>query len=115
MMLSSANRREDAARCRELGVASYLTKPIRQSTLLDAIMTALGASASVEDRAAAAPAGAAAGAGRRTLRLLLAEDNAVNQRLAVSLLEKRGHQVVVVGNGREALAALTTASRSTPS
>ena len=43
MMLSSANRREDAARCRELGVASYLTKPIRQSTLLDAIMTALGA------------------------------------------------------------------------
>ena len=57
MMLSSANRREDAARCRELGVDSYLTKPIRQSTLLDAIMTTLGASASVEDRAA--------GAGRR--------------------------------------------------
>ena len=44
MMLSSANRREDAARCRELGVATYLTKPIRQSTLLDAIMTALGPS-----------------------------------------------------------------------
>ena len=39
MMLSSANRREDAARCRELGVAAYLTKPVRQSTLLDAIMT----------------------------------------------------------------------------
>jgi CheY-like chemotaxis protein len=106
MMLSSTNRREDAARCRELGVDSCLTKPIRQSTLLDAIMTALGASASVEDRAAAAPAGAAAGAGRRKLRLLLAEDNAVNQRLATSLLKKRGHQVVVVGNGREALNAL---------
>ena len=45
MMLSSADRREDAARCRELGVAAYLTKPIRQSTLLDAIMTALGSSA----------------------------------------------------------------------
>ena len=44
--------------------------------------------------------------GGRPLRLLLAEDNAVNQRLAVSLLEKRGHQVVVAGNGREALAAL---------
>ena len=105
MMLSSANRREDAARCRELGVSTYLTKPIRQSTLLDAIMTSLGASASVEDHAATAADRPAPAAGAR-LRLLLAEDNAVNQRLAVSLLEKRGHQVVVAGNGREALAAL---------
>jgi PAS domain S-box-containing protein len=106
MMLSSANRREDAGRCRELGVAAYLTKPVRQSTLLDAIMTTLGPSASVENGAGPAAAHAAPGEGRRTLRLLLAEDNAVNQRLAVSLLEKRGHQIVVVGNGREALAAL---------
>jgi CheY-like chemotaxis protein len=107
MMLSSANRHEDAARCRELGVASYLTKPVRQSTLLDAIMTSLGRSASAFDRIA--PAGLAdpvSGGGRRALRLLLAEDNAVNQRLAVSLLQKRGHQVVVVGNGREAVAAI---------
>ncbi len=106
MMLSSANRREDAARCRELGVAAYLTKPIRQSTLLDAIMTALGSSASVADRDRRGGPSGAAREGRRTLRLLLAEDNAVNQRLAVRLLEKRGHQVVVAGNGREALAAL---------
>ena len=106
MMLSSANRREDAARCRELGVSTYLTKPIRQSTLLDAIMTSLGASASVEDRTAALAGHPTPAGGRRTLRLLLAEDNAVNQRLAVSLLEKRGHQVVVAENGREALDAL---------
>jgi PAS domain S-box-containing protein len=110
MMLSSANRREDAARCRELGVAAYLTKPIRQSTLLDAIMTALGSSASVEEGSVViGDAGAAAperDGGGRPLRLLLAEDNAVNQRLAVSLLAKRGHDVVVVGNGREALDAL---------
>jgi PAS domain S-box-containing protein len=105
MMLSSANRREDVARCRELGVDTYLTKPIRQSTLLDAIMTALGSSASIEDHAPAAGPPVARHGGR-TLRLLLAEDNAVNQRLAVSLLEKRGHQVVVVGNGHEALAVL---------
>ena len=64
MMLSSANRREDAARCRELGVATYLTKPIRQSTLLDAIMTALGTSASVEDRRRGEVQPTAAGAGR---------------------------------------------------
>jgi PAS domain S-box-containing protein len=107
MMLSSANRREDAARCKALHVASYLTKPIRQSTLLDAILTALGPSLSLEGHAAPASRRVPGGGPRpRPLRLLLAEDNAVNQRLAVSLLEKRGHQVVVVGNGREALAAL---------
>ena len=106
MMLSSANRREDSARCRELGVARYLTKPVRQSTLLDAIMTTLGASARVGDRDELAAADALPGEARRKLRLLLAEDNAVNQRLAVGLLKKHGHQVVVVGNGREALEAL---------
>jgi CheY-like chemotaxis protein len=104
MMLSSANRREDAARCAELQVASYLTKPIRQSTLLDAIMTALGPSLRL-DGPAAPESRPAPGKGARLLRLLLAEDNPVNQRLALSLLEKRGHQVVVAGNGREALAA----------
>jgi PAS domain S-box-containing protein len=108
MMLSSANRREDAARCRELGVATYLTKPVRQSTLLDAIMTTLGASGSDEDRATSDVAALDRGRAGQALRLLLAEDNPVNQRLAVSLLEKRGHQVTVVGNGREALAALDT-------
>ena len=66
MMLSSANRREDAARCRELGVASYLTKPIRQSTLLDAIMTALGPSLSLEGRAASAARPAPGGPARRS-------------------------------------------------
>ncbi|WP_165252233.1 response regulator [Paludisphaera soli] len=109
MMLSSANRREDAARCRELQVAAYLTKPIRQSTLLDAIMTSLGPSLGLE----APPESASRpriGKRSRPLRLLLAEDNALNQRLAVSLLEKRGHQVVVVGNGREALAAFDRGS-----
>jgi CheY-like chemotaxis protein len=68
-------------------------------------MTSLGSSAAVTDSTSAA-AELVPGDGRKPLRLLLAEDNAVNQRLAVSLLEKRGHQVVVASNGREALAAL---------
>ncbi|WP_254053760.1 PAS domain S-box protein [Singulisphaera sp. GP187] len=116
MMLSSANRREDAARCQELGVATYLMKPIRESSLLDAIMTTLGAATSDgphEVPAAAsstATATATSDGSRRTwkrrLRLLLAEDNVVNQRLAMALLNKQGHQVVVVSNGRDALAAL---------
>ena len=105
MMLSSAGQREDAARCRALGVAAYLTKPIKQSDLLDAIMTALDHAAhpALESGAGAHPALPAA---LRPLRLLLAEDNAVNQRLAVRLLEKRGHAVTVAANGREAVEAL---------
>jgi CheY-like chemotaxis protein len=105
MMLSSAGRREDAERCRALGVAAFLGKPIRQSTLLDAILTALAPAAREAGRAVR-EAEPAPHPSRPSLRLLLAEDNAVNQRLAVSLLEKRGHRVVVAGNGREALAAL---------
>jgi PAS domain S-box-containing protein len=102
MMLSSAGQREDAARCRELGIAAYLTKPVRQSTLLDAIMTAVAGAAADRPAPARTP-GPLAG---RRLNLLLAEDNAVNQRLAVAVLEKRGHRVVVAGNGREALEAM---------
>jgi PAS domain S-box-containing protein len=106
MMLSSANRGEDAARCRALGVASYLTKPVRQSTLLDAIMTSLGTCAGGVDGARSAAGSEFSPRAGRTLRVLLAEDNIVNQRLAVNLLEKRGHAVVVVSNGRDAVAAL---------
>ena len=105
MMLSSAGQRGDAKHCRELGVAAYLTKPIRQAELLDAILTALGTKPIKE----ATPALVTRHSLRETgshLRILLAEDNAVNQVLAVRLLEKRGHTVTVAGNGKEALAAL---------
>ncbi len=107
MMLTSAGHRGDAARCQKLGVAAYLLKPIRQSELREAIARVLGAREqdgaiplitrfSLQD--AREPSA--------SLRVLLAEDNAVNQRLAVRLLEKRGHRVVVAGNGREAVEAL---------
>jgi CheY-like chemotaxis protein len=102
MMLSSAGQRDDAARCRALGVKAYLTKPVRQATLLDAILTALSPATAPRATAESPKSQPAA----RRLRILLAEDNAVNQRLAVALLERRGHQVVVAANGREALAMI---------
>jgi len=108
MMLTSAGHRGNAARCQELGVAAYLLKPIRQSDLQAAIARARGAREQ--------PAGAAlitrfslqknAPEPSSSMRVRLAEDNAVNQRLAMRLLEKRGHHVKVAENGREALAAL---------
>jgi PAS domain S-box-containing protein len=100
MMLSSADQVADAARCREMGILVYLTKPIRQSELLDAIMSALG-----DGRLPVAAATEPVRKSCRPLRVLLAEDNPVNQRLAVRLMEKWGHSVAVVGNGRKALEA----------
>jgi len=136
MMLSSAGQPGDMAQCRELGLSAYLTKPFKQSELLDLIVTTLdgrneiagthpGASAGppetggrgVLDGAGASSSlrfgeGAEERGGRGSLegrgsglRLLLAEDNAVNQRLAVRVLEKQGHSVTVAGNGKQALAA----------
>jgi two-component system, sensor histidine kinase and response regulator len=107
MMLTSAGHRGDGARCQELGVAAYLLKPIRQSELREAIARVLGAREqkgavplltrySLQD--ARDPA--------TFLRVLVAEDNPVNQLLATRLLEKRGHCVVMTANGREALEAL---------
>jgi signal transduction histidine kinase/CheY-like chemotaxis protein/streptogramin lyase len=106
MMLTSGPQRGDVAQCKELGIAAYLTKPIRQSQLRTAIMQVLPAAPLQETLAAAARQLAPAPQPR--LRILLAEDNAVNQRLALRLLEKCGHQVSVTCNGREALAALDT-------
>ena len=99
MMLSSGDQPGDMTRCDRLGVAAYLIKPIKPSELLDAITLALGI-ASGEEPAAVASAQAFA---LPPLRVLLAEDTAVNQKLARVLLEKAGHQVEVAGHGREAL------------
>jgi CheY-like chemotaxis protein/anti-sigma regulatory factor (Ser/Thr protein kinase) len=105
MMLTSSGQRGDAARCRELGIAAYLVKPIVQSQLLDAILNVLGTRG---DKAHPAPLVTrhSLREGHRSLRVLLAEDNAVNQVLASRLLERHGHTVVVAGDGRKALEAL---------
>ncbi len=105
LMLSSADRRRDVMRCRQLGIHAYLVKPIRRADLLSAVLSALGLrheKASPMSR----PAGQRTDEAAQTLRVLVAEDSLVNQRLAARLLEKRGHRATVVANGLDALAAL---------
>jgi len=107
MMLTSAGHRGDAARCQDLGVSAYLLKPIRQSELREAVARVLGA----RERDDAMPLVTRfsvqdAREPDAYLRVLLAEDNLVNQRLAVRLLEKRGHRVAVAATGLEVLLAL---------
>jgi signal transduction histidine kinase/CheY-like chemotaxis protein len=101
MILSSGPTAEHRARAEELHVASYLTKPVRQSTLFDAIATALGPAELLSTTPAAPLPEPAPGA--RPLQILLAEDNPVNQLTATTMFEKLGHAVVVANNGREAI------------
>jgi two-component system sensor histidine kinase/response regulator len=105
VMLTSAGQRGDAARCRRLGVEAYLTKPLRQEELREAIQTALRGRGSETGSSFLVTRYSLSGPSRK-LRILLAEDNCVSQQLAARLLEKRGHSVVVAGNGREAMMAL---------
>jgi two-component system sensor histidine kinase/response regulator len=109
LMLTSGEKRGDIDRCRELGVATYLMKPVRRGELRDAIVRALtkhSAGELLEPVSPAPETSATRAPGFLRSRILLAEDNAVNQRVAARLLEKAGHSVVVAGNGKEALLAL---------
>jgi PAS domain S-box-containing protein len=99
MLLTSGDRSGDGHECHELGIAACLLKPIKQSALLEAIENALGVAVT---RPRAAPA--TSWTWERPLRILLAEDSLVNQKLAVALLQQQGHSVKVAANGREALA-----------
>jgi len=108
MMLTSATRPGDIARCKELGVAAYLIKPVRRTELLEAMLSALG-ERTIETNQVRTSSHASVNERRRGVRILLAEDNLVNQTVALRLLTKYGHRVVVAGNGREALLALQKA------
>jgi PAS domain S-box-containing protein len=108
MMLSSADLPSDVARCRALGIAAYLAKPIRQTELLTAILTATGAATVTLPVPCRAAADYRHTTAVRSLRILLAEDNLVNQRLVARLLERRGHTVTIVSDGREAVATWTS-------
>jgi len=103
IMLTAAGLRGDAARCRQVGISGYLIKPVKQSELMYAIMIAMGSQKkedtpvitryTIQDS-------------RKRLNILLAEDNPINQRLALELLKTMGHRVVSVSNGRKAIDAL---------
>ena len=105
IMLSSAGQRGDAVRCRAQGIAGYLTKPVQQVELLDAILAALGTRAKNNDAPALVTRHSLREA-RNRMQILLVEDNAVNQLFALRLLEKIGHSVTVASDGRKALNAL---------
>jgi CheY-like chemotaxis protein len=100
MMLTSGGRPGDITRCGELRISSYLMKPIKQSELFDTIVEALNVTSATDE-------GSSHGAGprphTRKLNTLLAEDSTVNQRLAIALLEKWGHDVTVAGTGKAAV------------
>lgn len=105
MMLTSASQSGDAARCRELGLAAYLTKPIKKSELLQSLLDALGMQ-SQNEKASRLATHKSPFENHSNLSILLAEDNVVNQKLALHLLEKQGYRVVVANTGIEVLACL---------
>jgi PAS domain S-box-containing protein len=103
IMLTSAGQPEDVSRCQTLGISAYLTKPVKQSELLDVIVSVLSPREQQPSLASQPRRGSRSI--RRRLKVLLAEDNAVNQLLASRILESLDHHVTVVSNGREALSA----------
>jgi CheY-like chemotaxis protein len=110
MMLTSEVHSDDIVRCRELGIAAHLIKPISQSELLDTILRVLGKiegtatrQSSVQDPHFTKPPSP-------PLNILVAEDNDINQKVALSLLEKQGHTVTLAANGIEAISLWETGS-----
>jgi len=105
VMLTSGGQRGDADRCREVGISAYLTKPVRQQELREAILKVLGLRQKAEEDRTLITRHTLAEA-RIHLHILLAEDNVINQQLTVRTLTKRGHEVTVVENGKLAVEAL---------
>jgi two-component system sensor histidine kinase/response regulator len=103
VMLTSLSHPRDVALCRKIGVDAYLSKPVKHSDLLDALITVFGVSTRKSPLLTRATR-----ARTRALRVLVAEDNPVNRKLVTRLLQKRGHRITAVEDGRAAVAALTS-------
>jgi CheY-like chemotaxis protein len=104
ILLTSIGRKGDAAQCKNVGISGYLVKPIKQSELLDTILISMSQGA--EQEGAPLVTRHTIQESRMRLRILLAEDNLVNQKLATELLRGRGHYVVLAENGRKAVDAV---------
>jgi CheY-like chemotaxis protein len=104
IMLTSGGQRGDGARCKQLGIAAYLIKPVLQADLLDALLQVLSSDGVAKPTQVITRY--TLREGRMPLRILLAEDNLVNQKLASRLLENQGHMVVVAADGAQALGSL---------
>ncbi len=101
LMLTSSDQTSSAARCRELGVDTYLIKPVKPAELLGMIRRAVGA---WKPKAAHHTVLASSAGHGRSLSILVAEDNLVNQKVTVAMLERMGHRPIVAGDGSEAIA-----------
>ena len=102
VMLTSAGSKGDAERCGELGIKAHLSKPIKRADLLEAIKLALFGQLETVKHSATAVAVVAE---QRHFKILLAEDNLVNQKVVMRFLEKRGHTVFLAESGKKALEA----------
>ena len=101
LILSSSAQRGEGARCREAGIAAYLSKPVQQSELLNTILRVMARGIETAEPGLVTRYSIRKGSGG--MRVLLAEDNAVNRLVATRMIEKRGHEVMVAVNGREAV------------
>ncbi|NLX13706.1 MAG: response regulator [Phycisphaerales bacterium] len=109
MMLSSAGQPGDAARCRKIGISAYLTKPITSSDLFDALMLVLGTVDPVTKQSDLITRHTLR-ENHKPLRILLVEDNPVNQKVAARMLDNLGHRVTLAHNGQEAVEMLNDAA-----
>jgi len=107
MLMLTSGTPDEPARSRELGIGAWLDKPVRQSELLDSMLDLIGTEKAPRPPVEPQPTEPTALPGRR-LRILLAEDHPINQKVATRMMEGQGHQVSVVSNGRQALDALAS-------
>jgi two-component system sensor histidine kinase/response regulator len=112
IMMSSVGRRGDAEEARQVGIEAYLTKPVRQSHLYDALATVMNkpeedTTAPEEEKQLVTTHSLREAKAQSRVRILVAEDNAVNQKVAVRMLEKLGYRADVAANGLEAVEALS--------